>query len=116
MHEISIAIRLTELAQATAKAEGATRVSALGVRIGALSGVSGAALRSAFPVAARAGMCDDARLEIETIAARVRCPVCARAWDWDGVQTLACATCGAAAQILSGGRELELAWIQVESP
>lgn len=115
MHEISIALRLIELAQAAAEAEGAARVLALGVRVGVLSGVSGAALRGAFPIAASAGACEGARLEIETIAARVRCPVCGRAWDWDGAQGLACATCGVAAQILSGGRELELAWIQVDA-
>jgi hydrogenase nickel incorporation protein HypA/HybF len=52
MHELSIAMSLVELATEEAERRGASRVSALHVHVGPLSGVVSDALRFSFTLAA----------------------------------------------------------------
>lgn len=67
MHELSIAIRLVELAADAAQSLGAAAVSRLFVRLGAEAGVAAEALRFSFDLAAEGTIVQGARLELEPI-------------------------------------------------
>jgi len=67
MHELSIAIRLVELAAEAAQSLGAARVSRLFVRLGTGAGVTAEALRVSFDPAAAGTVVQGARLELEPV-------------------------------------------------
>ncbi len=121
MHELSIAIRLIELAEAALEEQVAPaiapaheRIVALRVAIGALSGVSSAALAAAFPLAAIGTACAGARLEIREVPACIYCEDCAAATPPREPWSMTCPRCGRGAAELIAGREQELEAIEVE--
>jgi hydrogenase nickel incorporation protein HypA/HybF len=67
MHELSIAIRLVEVAAEAAQSLGAARVSRLFVRLGTRAGLAVEALRFHFDLAAEGTILQGARLELEAV-------------------------------------------------
>jgi hydrogenase nickel incorporation protein HypA/HybF len=112
MHELSIAIDLVEAASARA-AELGVRVTALHVRVGALSGVVKEALAFSFDVAAAGTPMDGVRLEIEELPVTVDCPRCGGEPQPASPQALRCPQCGGPAARVVQGRELELYGLEV---
>ena len=76
MHEVSIMEEAVRMAVDAAKSAGASRVLALRLRVGALSGAVPEALRFAFDVVCRDTIAEGASLEMETVPAAGWCPVC----------------------------------------
>lgn len=113
MHELGIATEALEQALVRAQAVGATRVTRLGLRIGALSGVDpeslGFALAALLPGTPAAG----AAIEIEPVEAQARCPSCDRVYAVDADFLLLCPGCGRPGTDFTGGRELHLSRIEV---
>lgn len=113
MHELSIAQHLIESACEAAAAEGAGRVTRLGVRIGVLSGVVKEALQFSFQLAAEDTLCADAVLEIDEVPLTVHCATCndsrvlANGWN------LVCPICGASTPQILTGRELDLMSVEI---
>jgi hydrogenase nickel incorporation protein HypA/HybF len=103
---------LTRKAEEEARARGATAVTRLRVRIGALAGVEAELLASAFTLC-REGLMRDAALEIRSVEAVWACPGCNGAIPAGGV--LRCAACGQPARLVSGD-ELMLEQIEMEVP
>lgn len=66
MHEASLMRGLVARLEALAAAAGAARVTAVRVRLGALSHFSAAHFREHFAVAARGTLAEGARIDIET--------------------------------------------------
>ena len=91
-------------------------VSTIAVRVGALSGVVPEALRSAFDSAAAGTMLSDAVLRIERVDVAVWCESCdaERAPTPVGSIRLRCPECGAPTPKVLRGRELELAWVELD--
>ena len=113
MHELSIAQALVEQVEATAAREHALRVVRVVITVGVLSGVDGEALRSLFPLVAEDTVAADAALQIERVAARVRCKAC----GCEAPTTSAfsgCTACGSKDVELSAGRELNIKTIELE--
>lgn len=76
MHEYSIAhALLTRVAEAAAERQ-ATRVRAVAVRIGELSGVDVELLATAYGTCAAGTVCAEAALEVATVRARWACARC----------------------------------------
>jgi hydrogenase nickel incorporation protein HypA/HybF len=64
MHELSLVASLCARAEAAARAEGATRVTSLSVRLGALSHLSAGHLRAHLAAAAADSMLAGARVDV----------------------------------------------------
>ncbi|MEI7769428.1 MAG: hydrogenase maturation nickel metallochaperone HypA [Chloroflexales bacterium] len=113
MHELSIAMNLVEVAESAARKAGATKVTALYLRIGALSAVVPDALRFSFEIAADGTILAGASLEIEELPVRVFCEHCAAEADLPNPQIFRCPTCQRPTGHMVQGRELELTSLEV---
>jgi len=113
VHELSIALSVVELATEQAREAGASRVEAVHLRVGALSGVVSDALRFAFDVACRDTPLAGARLVIEEVPIAVFCPKC-RAERTLRAARLRCPVCGTPTPELVRGTELELTVLEVD--
>ena len=112
MHELSVCQQLIAQVRATARANGATSVGRITVRLGPFSGVEPDLLEHAF-VFARAGeLTAGAELLLETAPVVVRCRSCG-AESETASNRLLCADCGDYHVDLVGGDELLLARIEL---
>ncbi|MGZ4233590.1 MAG: hydrogenase maturation nickel metallochaperone HypA [Solirubrobacteraceae bacterium] len=109
VHEYSIAV---DVVQTALRHAGGRRVVVVSMRLGALRQVMPGTLASALELAARGTLCEGARLDQKLIECRLRCSSCAI--DWTASEpAFRCATCGGAAEVLSGN-ELQVESIEVE--
>jgi hydrogenase nickel incorporation protein HypA/HybF len=108
MHELSIAMRVIELAEGHLRAAGGGRVTSVRLRVGRLAGVVPDALRSALAMAAQGTMLEAAAVEIVDVPVRIWCPACDREVDLPGLVPLACPACGSRGGDMRAGDELEL--------
>jgi len=113
MHELSIAMSLVEVSCEELERQAGTRVEALHVRIGPLSGVIPGSLLSAFQLASEGTPIQGARLAIEETSVRVLCPSCSQERPIESIQSLRCADCGTATPEIVGGQELELVSLEI---
>lgn len=107
MHELSLISNVVRLVESDAAQRGITRVSAVELEVGELSGALPHALREAFPIAAKDTALEGAALVIKEIAAAVTCKKCGRAFapTTDG---WSCPACGSYEATLSQGTELKV--------
>jgi hydrogenase nickel incorporation protein HypA/HybF len=113
MHELSIAMSIVEMAQEEGDQRGA-QVTAIHLKLGALSGVVKEALLSAFEMA-----CDDtplsgSRLIIDEVPVVVFCPTCQAQRPLSSVQLFCCAECGTPTSEVVQGKELEVVALEIE--
>lgn len=114
MHELSIAMSIVEMAQEEAEQRDGVEVTAIHLKLGALSGVVKEALLSAFEMA-----CDDtplsgSRLIIEEVPVVVFCPTCQAQRPLSSVQLFCCAQCGTPTAEVVQGKELEVVALEIE--
>jgi hydrogenase nickel incorporation protein HypA/HybF len=124
MHELSISQAIVDTAIRHA---GGRRVVLVSLRLGAMRQVVPDSLDFYFGIVSRDTLCEGAALEQEIVAARLRCPGCARVWDpapapvathgeLEGIPplpTFRCPGCGTPGEVEAGG-ELEVESIEVE--
>lgn len=113
MHELSIALSIVDLASSEAIEQGATRVSAVHLKIGALSGVVEDALRFSYELACEGTKLEDSRLVIEQIQPAIFCSTCNAERTLDDTQYLRCLVCGSLALDFLRGKELELVALEL---
>ncbi|MFI1535624.1 hydrogenase maturation nickel metallochaperone HypA [Streptomyces anandii] len=111
MHELSIAEAIVEHADGLARADGATAVSAVRVRVGELSGVVPDALDFAFEVAREGTSLAGARLVVEQVTAVAYCGPCGEEFAVGMPPFFWCPRCDRPSQELRCGRELEITGI-----
>lgn len=112
MHELSLMEAVRDQVLAAARAEGASRIAAISLRIGSLAGVEVDALRFAHTVVMAGTIAAAAELRIEVVPARFVCEPCQQAFDAKQGVCL-CPRCGSFSRQLLQGRELELASLEV---
>jgi hydrogenase nickel incorporation protein HypA/HybF len=112
MHEYSLVRALADQVEQHARAHGATAVSRVAVRIGALSGVEPQLFASAFTLC-REGVLAEAELDIQRSEAAWACPECEAVIPAGAV--LRCAACERPAKLVSGD-EILLEQIEMEVP
>jgi len=113
VHELSIVQSALSLAVGQMEQAGASRVYAVRLKIGALSGVVPDALRFAFDALSAGTPAEGAQLIVENIPARFWCAACQR--EFEGSQLFAeCPDCGELSRELRAGRELELASLEID--
>lgn len=114
MHELGLARNVVAIAEEHARAAGARSVRAIGLRVGALSGVDPEALRSAFELARLGTPLEDARLELETIPLACHCTDCGIGFTvQDRFGIALCPSCGRPSGDVRAGRELEVEYLEV---
>jgi len=112
MHELSLMEALRDQALAAAHADGASRITAISLRVGELAGVELEALRFAFPVVMAGTIAAGAELRIESEPAECHCAACDAPFPApDGCCD--CPRCGAISRQLLRGRDLRLLTLEV---
>ena len=113
MHELSIMDSALNLALDQAQKAGASRVYAIRLRIGAMSGVVPDALQFAFEALAPGTLAEGAALQIEHVPALFWCATCTREFPSDDLLA-ECPGCHRPSGDLRAGREMELASLEIE--
>jgi hydrogenase nickel incorporation protein HypA/HybF len=113
MHEVAIMTEAVRMAVESAVAAGARRVTMLKLRVGALSGVVPEAMRFAWDLVRQGTMLADARLEIESVAARCWCATCQAEFESKDFFS-ECPRCQGVSGELRQGRELDIAAVEME--
>src|SRR5206468_12663660 len=93
MHELSIAIGIVEAAQDEAQRRG-VQVSAVHLRLGALSGVVKDALLFSYEVACQDTALQGSQLIVEDVPVIVFCAQCQKEQMLESVELFACPECG----------------------
>jgi hydrogenase nickel incorporation protein HypA/HybF len=114
MHELSIAMSILDLAELERARHGDARVTEIHVKLGPLCGVVRGALASAYELARVGSGLEEAALVILEVPVRIHCPVCNNARPAVSAQEIRCAECGAPAEQVLSGRELELVAIEIQ--
>lgn len=114
MHELSIAHSLVETAVEAAEKAGATRVTRVQLRLGALSGVVRNALEFGYEITTRGTLLEGSELVIEELPVIVDCDACHTQTTLHDMQGFACPACGAPGPRMIQGRELELQSIEID--
>ena len=115
MHELSIATNLVSLAtEAVESALERRPITALRVRVGALSGVVVESLEFAWDVAAEGSRCEGARLEIERVPGRISCEACSTETELSDPPRFVCSRCGQRSPDVIAGQELELISLELD--
>lgn len=115
MHELGIAQSVIEAAEETLRLHPGARLAKVCVRIGELAGVDRESLSFCFDVLIRESPHAGASLEIDWRPLIHRCPACQREFpvaDWN----TRCPACGADDTHFVSGRELEVAYLELEEP
>jgi len=110
VHELAISSAVLE--SVLRHADG-RRVTSVKLRVGYLRQVVPDSLAFYWDIVTRDGPCEDSVLELEPIAARLECTVCARGWEIE-LPVFRCPTCGGADVRIAAGDELEVESIEVE--
>jgi hydrogenase nickel incorporation protein HypA/HybF len=114
MHELSIALGIIEVASEELSNHGDARISAVHLKLGALSGVDKDALLFSFDVAAEGTPLQGARLEIDAVPVVIFCAKCGAEREIECIQQLVCSVCGELSSNVSRGRELQVVALELE--
>ena len=113
MHELRIAQAVIEIVENEITRRQLKKVAAVGVRVGALSGVHPDALSFSFEAAIVDTRLAGAKLEIEQLPARGKCRSCGKQFDVEEFVFL-CGACGSPDVQVTQGEELDVAYLMGE--
>jgi hydrogenase nickel incorporation protein HypA/HybF len=114
MHELSIAMSIIEMAGEEADQRGGARVNAVYLKVGALAGVVGQTLLSAWELACEGTGLQGSRLVIEEVPVVVYCPRCLAPRTLDSIQWFACPDCKSPVSEVINGRELQVVALEIQ--
>ncbi len=113
LHEITVALSLLEGVETTAREQGIDRVSAVHVRIGALSGIVRDALLFSWDAVTAETICEGSQLRLEEIPLVVYCERCLGERAPRPGSGLLCPECETVSPRVVRGREMELVAMEV---
>lgn len=113
MHELSIAMGIVEAAADEAQRRG-VQVSAVHLRLGALSGVVKDALLFSYEVACQDTSLQGSKLIVEDVPVIIFCPHCKKNQTLASLQSFACPVCHTPSMQVVQGKELEVFALEVE--
>jgi hydrogenase nickel incorporation protein HypA/HybF len=114
MHELSIAMSIVVMAQEEAERRGDVQVTAVHLKVGALSGVVKEALFSSYEMACEDTPLQGSRLVIEEVPVVVYCPSCRAQRPLNSAQLFCCAACGTPTSEVIHGKELEVFALEIQ--
>ena len=112
MHELSIAVNIVEMAEAEARRRD-VQVSAVHLRLGALSGIVKDALLFSYDLVCEGTALCGSSLVIEEVPTVIYCSTCKAERALDSIQLFCCPVCGAPASEVVRGKELEVVALEV---
>jgi hydrogenase nickel incorporation protein HypA/HybF len=113
MHELSIALSIVDGALEELQRRGATEASTIHLRLGRLAGVDKEALQFSYAVACQETPLAGSRLVIEDVDVAIFCPVCKNERLTNSFPILRCPGCGALAERVVHGEELEIRAMEI---
>ena len=113
MHELSIAMSIVEMAEEEAQRHGGT-VSAIHLKLGALSGVVKEALLSSYEMACLDTPLAGSRLIVEEVPIVVFCDRCQAQRCIVSSQWFCCPECGTPTAQVIRGKELEVVALEMQ--
>jgi hydrogenase nickel incorporation protein HypA/HybF len=108
VHELAITESLVDL---VAERAGGRRVTAVHVRVGALSGVVADAMAFCFDVVAAGTLLDGAALVLDEVPGRIACRACGR--ETGVADRIRLCPCGSADVDVVAGEELDVAFVEL---
>lgn len=112
MHEVAIMTETVAIASASAEQQNASKILAMTMRIGKMSGVVPDALTFAFEAVTRGTIAEQAVLNIEMIPVTCLCLECDRPFTPPDL-FYECPLCGNLSQQILSGKEVELKSLEV---
>jgi hydrogenase nickel incorporation protein HypA/HybF len=112
MHELSIAMSIVELAEEEAERRG-VQVTAVHLRLGALSGVVKEALLGSYEMACEESPLKGSRLIVEDVPVLISCPSCKTQRPISSIQLFCCAECGSPGSEIVQGKEIEVFALEI---
>ena len=113
MHELSIAMGIVDAALEESQRRG-VQVSAVHLRLGALSGVVKAALMFSYEIACQDTALEGSRLVVQDVPVMVFCSQCQREQELPSVQLFDCPECGLPTRDVRRGKELEVFALEIQ--
>ncbi len=113
MHELGIASSILDTLTSEAEKRPGTRLLAVGLRIGEVSGINPESLEFCFQCLVKDTPLETIGLEIERTPRRHRCPQCNREFDVIDYE-VECPGCGEFRTVLISGDEMEITYLEVE--
>ncbi len=113
MHEMSLAQGVLQLMEDAARRDNFTKVTAVWLEIGQLSGVEAEAMLFCFDAVTRGSLADGARLEIMVVPGTGWCIACAKTVPLSEVFG-ECPHCGGYPLPVTGGTEMRVKELEVE--
>lgn len=113
MHELGITCSIVEIAERTAREQGADRVLSVTVAIGDLSGVVPEAVEFCFEVCSKETLLEGAQLIIKRIPGKAECRTCKAEILLD-TYTFACPACNSFNLERVQGNELKVIEMEVD--
>ena len=113
MHELSIAMRIVELAEEEAERRG-VQVDAVHLKLGALCGVVKEALLSCYEMACANTPLQGSRLLVEDVPVVIFCPICRAERPLSSIQLFCCGECGTPCSEIVHGKELEVVALEIQ--
>jgi hydrogenase nickel incorporation protein HypA/HybF len=114
VHELSLVASVFDILEEKARDHGASRVTAVVLRVGRMSGVVPDLLESAFDSFKKGTLAEGARLEIVIVPVKLRCPDCGGASVREDTD-FSCAACGSRRVEIVEGREIVVEKIELET-
>jgi hydrogenase nickel incorporation protein HypA/HybF len=113
MHELSIAMGIVDAALDESQSRG-VQVTAVHLRLGALSGVVKDALLFSYEVACQGTPLEGSQLIVEDLPVVIFCSECQATRTLPSVQSFICPECGAPTMDIRQGKELEVFALEIE--
>jgi hydrogenase nickel incorporation protein HypA/HybF len=114
MHELAVTESIMDIAVRHAKQAGAQRILVINLVIGDLTGFVDDSIQFYFDFLSKDTIAQSARLNIERVAARVRCHVCGAEYAPPDSRLWTCPECNALGGDVIGGKEFSVASIEIE--
>jgi hydrogenase nickel incorporation protein HypA/HybF len=114
MHELSIAMSIVELAEEEIERRGNVQITAVHLKLGALSGVVKAALLASYEMASEGTPLAGSRLVVEDVPVVVFCKKCQEQRPISSIQLFCCAECGTPSSEIAQGKEIEVVALEIE--
>ena len=113
MHELAITESILRIALSAAEEHQAQRVLEIRIKIGAYSGVVPQYIQEYFDIVSRGTIAEAARLDIQTVPAKVQCSACGQVTQVERFR-IKCGACGSTEVKLITGREYYVDSLEVE--
>lgn len=116
MHELSIVSSVVDSVTESLRSYPGARVTEVRLRIGALQSVVEDSLQFCYEIAIEGTPLAGSHLTVTTVPVTIHCAACSADAPLDSLQSFSCPRCGAPADDLRQGRELEIESIEIDQP